>query len=147
MARSKLFKRGFIPLDMRCKLEGHHRIKGLSLIELLMATIILILILSGLLLAFVSCILMNEANNNLVTAANDAQYVIEQIKGLAYGSISSFVNNFDQSQFTNLHNEAVIPNASVGSQIADLSVNVTWTERGRNRQFGLSTRIARTETE
>ena len=118
--------------------------KGFSLIEVMVATAILLIILSGLLLAFVYCILLNQSNNNLVIAANDAQYVLEEIKGLAYSGISNFINNFNPSQFSNLNNEIItFPNPNIGTAIAEVTVDVSWIERQRQRNFQLSTRIAK----
>jgi prepilin-type N-terminal cleavage/methylation domain-containing protein len=54
--------------------------KGFSLIEVMMAVAILLVIVSGLLLTFVYCILLNQANSNLVIASNDAQYILEQVR-------------------------------------------------------------------
>ena len=118
------------------KLSG----KGFTLLELVVSTGILLIVISGLLVSFISCLLMNESNNNLVTAVNDAQYVLEQIKGLTYNDI----DNYTPPIFTNLNNET-IPQPSVVETggIKQVTVNVSWTERQRNRTFSLSTRIAR----
>jgi len=114
-------------------------VRGLTLIELMIATGILVVVLSGLLLTFISCILLNESNNNLVIAVNDAQYVLEQIKGLAYSEIG----NYTVPQFNNLANETVTLTRSIGTRIAEVAVDVSWIERQRQRNFQLSTRIAR----
>jgi prepilin-type N-terminal cleavage/methylation domain-containing protein len=117
--------------------------KGFTLLEVLVALGILVIAITGLLYAFINCILLNESNGNLVKAANDAQYVLEQIKGEDYSDIDDFVTNFNTSQFSNLNNEQVaFSEANIGTDIADITLNVTWTERGRNRDFGLSTRLA-----
>jgi hypothetical protein len=87
--------------------------------------------------------LMNESNNNLVIAVNDAQYLLEQVKGLAYANINN-------STLANLHNETVLYNGTITPGVTELetnlkevTVNVTWTEKGRNRAFSLPTRVAR----
>ncbi|MDP3732712.1 MAG: hypothetical protein Q8R31_06825 [Candidatus Omnitrophota bacterium] len=112
-----------------------------TLIELVVSTGILLIVISGLLVTFISCILMNESNNNMVIAVSDAQYVLEQIKGLAYNNIDAYT----PPTFTNLHNETV-PNPNVVeivSGIKEVTVSVNWTERQREKTFSLSTRIAR----
>lgn len=114
-------------------------VKALTLLELMIASAILLIAICGLLFSFVSCILMNESNNNLVIAANDAQYVLEQIKALPYDSISAY----SAPEFNNLNNEEITLSRSVGSAIADITVNVNWSERNRNKSFSLSTRIAK----
>jgi prepilin-type N-terminal cleavage/methylation domain-containing protein len=115
--------------------------QGYTLLEFMTAIGILLLVISALFITFVSCILMNISNNNLVIAANDAQFVLEQIKGLAYEDI---LGNYTTPNFTNLGNESVTTTAEVvASGIKEVNVNVTWTERQRSKNFSLSTRFAR----
>lgn len=119
--------------------------KGFTLLELVVAVGILLIVITGLLYAFINCILMNESNNNLVTAANDAQYVLEQIKARTYDDIDDFINNFNPNEFNNLKGETItFPDTTIGTSIATIIVNVRWTERQRVRDFRLSTRVART---
>lgn len=113
--------------------------KGFTLIELLVVVVVLGLVITGLLGASISCLLLNESNNSLVIAVNDAQYVLEQIKGLPYSGISSY----SVPLFNNLTDEDVTVVSSVGSNIAEVTVNVSWTERLREKDFSLTTRIAR----
>ncbi|MCM8795186.1 MAG: prepilin-type N-terminal cleavage/methylation domain-containing protein [Candidatus Omnitrophica bacterium] len=116
-------------------------VKGFTLSELLLAVAILLIAICGLLFASVSCILMNESNNNLVIAVNDAQYVLEQIKGLAYADI----DNYEPPDFDNLNNETITLDLDKSdvTRIRTVTVNVSWQERGRQRSFSLPTRIAR----
>lgn len=107
--------------------------------ELMVAVGILMVVLSSLLVSYVYCILLNESNNNLVIAANDAQYVLEQIKNLAYSQIAGYT----VPQFNNLRDETVTLNHSIGAWIAQVDVNIAWNERQRQRNFQLSTRIAK----
>jgi len=117
--------------------------KGFTLAELMIAMGILLIAISGLLSTFVYCILLNESNNNLVIAANDAQYVLEQIKAKTYDDIDDFINTFNPNEFSNLNNEAItFPDTTIGVSIATIIVNVKWTERQRERNFRLSTRVA-----
>lgn len=118
---------------------------GFNLLELMTAIAILLLVITGLLVTFVYCTLMNTSNNNLVIAANDAQFVLEQIKGLAYDDI---LGNYTVPDFTNLENEIVTPTAVIiDSRTKEVNVNVTWTERQRNRNFVLSTLVAHVRAE
>jgi Tfp pilus assembly protein PilV len=115
---------------------------GFTLSELVLASAILAVAICGLLAAYVNSILMNESSSNLAKAANDAQYVLEQVKGLSYAGISTYV----PPTFTNLTNEAITlapaPYES-SSGIKQVTVNVNWIERQRNRTFSLTTRIAK----
>lgn len=115
------------------------RKKGFTLSELMIAMAILLVAISGLLFVFINCILLNQSNNNMIVASNDAQYVLEQIKGLAYSSIGTYV----APTFTNLENETVTLTRSIGVDITEVTVNVSWTERQRQRNVSLSTRFAR----
>lgn len=71
-------------------------------------------------------------------AVNDAQYVLEQVKGLAYSDIESYT----PPTFANLNNETIALTTSMGSLIGEVTVNVSWIERQRQRNFALTTRIA-----
>ena len=113
--------------------------KGFTLLELMIASAILLIAICGLLATFVACALMNESNNNLVVATNDAQYVLEEIKALVYSDISGYA----PPVFDNLEGEAITLNKDIGTQIAEVTVNVNWTERQRNKAVSLSTRIAK----
>lgn len=116
--------------------------KGFTLAELLLAAAILLFGISASLAAFVNCLLLNETNNNRVSAANDAQYVLEQIKGTDYDDIDSYA----APAFTNLRNETVSVSGlttEIESGLKQIAVTISWTERGKNRSFTLSTHIAR----
>ena len=117
--------------------------KGFTLSELMIAAAIILIAILGLFTAIINCILLNESNNNLVMAVNDAQYVLEQIKGLAYDNINDFITAFDPLQFSDLYNQSItFPNTVIGTSIANITVEVNWDERQRQRNFTLSTRIA-----
>ena len=118
--------------------------RGFTLVELLVAMGILAFTISALLLAFVNCQLLNESNNNLVMATNDAQYVLEEIRSTGYANVHTFMDSFDPLYFNNLRNERMtFPGHNVGTDIADITVRVDWTERGRNRNVSLSTQFSR----
>lgn len=108
-----------------------------------MATGILLVVISGLLVTFVYCLLLNESNNNLVIASHDAQAVLEEIKGLSYNQIQAYVGAFNPAKFANLDSETVsFPGSVFGAGSTDITVNIGWIERQRARNFALSTRIA-----
>lgn len=113
--------------------------RGFTLSELLLSMAILAIAISGLLALSVSSLLLNESNKNLVTAVNDAEYTLEQIKELDYSLISSYT----PLTFNNLTSENVTVSVSAGTKITGVTVNVAWTERQRQRDISLSTYIAR----
>lgn len=116
------------------------RVKGFALLELLVTSGILLIVISALLCTFVNCAFLNESNNELIIAANDAQYVLEEIKGLAYGAIDSYI----PPAFTHLRSES-IPAPTVtqaGSRVKEVTVTVNWEDRKRRqRSLSFTTRI------
>lgn len=107
--------------------------------ELLITLAILLLASTGLLLAFISCIFLNETNTSLIMAANDAQFVLEQLKSSPYDQI----NNYTAPAFNNLNNETITLTRQIGTRLANITVEVDWNERTRPRNFQISTRIAK----
>jgi len=124
--------------------------KGFTLLELVVAVGILLIVITGLLYAFITCILMNEANSQLMTAASDAEYVMEQIKALPTITFTDIDSYAVPAELTNpatehLRNEDITVDRGTGSTIRTITVTVTWTGRnGRQGQFRLVTRIAKT---
>lgn len=112
--------------------------QGFSLSEVMIAAAFLLIALATLLRVFVACGILNESNYNLIIAMNDAQHVLEQIRGLTYSAVDAYT----PPAFNNLTNETItITRTTVGSNLKEVIVNVSWTER-RNRQISLYTRIA-----
>ena len=113
--------------------------KGYSLLEVVIGSGILIVVLTASMLAYVQCILLNDASNNLARAANDAQFILEQIKSLPYEDIAGY----SAPAFNNLPEETVALARSVGAKMASVTVNLTWKERQINRNFSLSTYVSK----
>jgi prepilin-type N-terminal cleavage/methylation domain-containing protein len=113
--------------------------KGFALAELLVAAAIMSIAVTGLLALAISCMVLNETNNNLVTAAHDAQYVLEQIKGVAYSDITSYT----APSLNNLNNETITITFEPGSKVTGVEVDVGWTQMQGERHFVLYTRFAK----
>lgn len=121
--------------------------RGFTLSELMIAVLILVIAISALLLTYVTCMFMNESNNNLVTVVNDVQYVLEEIKGLAYTDIEDYPDPAPD-QVKHLRpgqNEVIrVNHTHPGANIIEVTVTATWQERnGINRIFSLTTRFSR----
>lgn len=105
----------------------------------MVAVAITLFVITGSALSFVQLMFLANSSVNLTIAANDAQYVLEQLKGIAYGGIASY----SAPVFYNLTNETVTLTRSVGANLADITVAVSWQERNQARNFSLSTYIAK----
>ncbi|MCX5703280.1 MAG: hypothetical protein NT066_02140 [Candidatus Omnitrophica bacterium] len=120
--------------------------KGFSLVEMMFGVFILLAVIIPALFSFINCMLLNRASRNLTTAANDAQYVLEQIKAWDYDTriATNFPSGYTLSTPT-LNNEAVAfdPAPTIGSSISKITVKVSWTERQKSRSFSLATYFAR----
>ncbi|MCF7908123.1 MAG: prepilin-type N-terminal cleavage/methylation domain-containing protein [Candidatus Omnitrophica bacterium] len=113
---------------------------GFTLLEVMIAAAIIMIVASGLIMAFVSCAFLNESSNNLVAAANDAQCVLEEIKTLSYGDIDVY----SPPVFDNLIDENVtVQAAGTETSLTEVIANVSWSERQKTRYFELSTCIHR----
>lgn len=115
---------------------------GFTLLEVMFTVLIILIALLSIFLTLVYCAYLNQSNSNLVVAVNDAQAVLEQIKNLDYADICSYV----VPVFNNLNNENITVQYSavcVGTEINEVTVDVSWVDRQRPRNFQLSTRIAR----
>jgi len=113
---------------------------GFTLWELMVAATIAAIAIGGLFAAFSGSISLSEANNNLITAATDAQCVLEEISALPFNDIDSY----SVPAFSNLENENVVVSvSSVGTNIKEVTVDVSWTHKQRPGSFRLSTRFAR----
>lgn len=69
--------------------------KSFTLLELLLASVIIATVLSVLLLEFITCAYLSESSRNLTRAITHAQYVMEEIKDTTFGSIASSVLDAD----------------------------------------------------
>ncbi|MFH1504291.1 MAG: hypothetical protein ABIH08_02740 [Candidatus Omnitrophota bacterium] len=113
--------------------------RGFTLWELMVAAAISIIAIGSLLIAFMSCMALNDANNSLIVAANDAQSVLEDVKTISFSAIDSYA----PLQPANLENEIVaFQVSSIDARLKEVTISVTWTEKQRNRNFQLSTRFA-----
>lgn len=124
--------------------------KGFTLIELMMGVAILLVSGLALLSGFLGSMFLNNSSNNLTTAVNDAQYVLEQVRDLDYTSCiqTGFSGGcYTLPVFRNLPNETVgfkpYPETDIGSSISKVTVEVTWQDNQQTRSFSLATYVAK----
>lgn len=129
----KMGKRGIIKLTRR----------GFSLIELMFGVSILLVTIIAALSSSINSMFLSESSRNLVTASNDAQYVLEQIKTQSFSNISNYISSFSPTEFNNLSGERVtFPNPVYTSNLDTIAVNIAWSERNATRTFAITTRFA-----
>ena len=112
--------------------------RGFTLIEVMVAVAITVLVVTGSLLSFMYLMFLADSSVNLTIAVNDAQFVLEQLKGTPYTSISTYAVT---PALSNLPNETTTLTRSVGPNLATVSVDISWTEKGKLRNYVLSTCI------
>lgn len=125
--------------------------RGFTLLELMFGVSVLLVAVIAALSSFINCTFLSESSRNLTTAANDAQYVLEQIKALDYAtriappSGPNFPSGYTLPTFTNLKDEvaAFNPSPTIGPSISKITVKVSWTERQKSRSFSLATYFAK----
>ncbi|MFH0827323.1 MAG: prepilin-type N-terminal cleavage/methylation domain-containing protein [Candidatus Omnitrophota bacterium] len=113
--------------------------RAFSLVELMVGVIILLFVISGCLMTYIHCVVLNDSSQNLAVAINDAQYVLEQMRSLAFGNIATYV----APVFSNLPSEAITLNRIIGASMATITVQVSWQERQRSRTFSITTYVAK----
>lgn len=91
----------------------------------------------------IGSVFLNESSRNLVTASNDAQYVLEQIKAQSFNDIPAYVSGFSSTKFNNLPQETVtFPGPVYTANLDTITVNIAWNERNAARTFSITTRFA-----
>lgn len=119
----------------------------MTLVEMMLGASILAVGLTAVLQGFIACSGLNEASKNLVVAAGDAQFVLEQIKSLDYQTC--IANNFSTAYtlpvFSNLKSESVAfdPAPVIGPNISKITVKVSWMEKQTPRSYSLATYFAK----
>lgn len=122
---------------------------ALSLVEVMISAVLFLTVVSGLFTSIVNCMFLNQSNANTITAALDAQYILEEIKSLTYSDITvTYLNtNYPSANFNNLDNESLsytVNDIVGGSNVRkEVVVEVSWNERSRSREFKLSTRFVK----
>lgn len=117
--------------------------RGFSLIETMLSVSILLIVVISALLAITNVMFLNESSRNMVTASNDAQYVLEQIKTKSFSDIPGFVGGYSSGEFNNLPQETVsFPNPVYTANLDTITVQISWSERDATRTFSITTCFA-----
>jgi Tfp pilus assembly protein PilW len=117
--------------------------RGFSLTELMFGGFILLVVIIATLSSTIHSMFLNESSRNIVIAANDVQYVLEQIKTQSFSNISTYIQNYSSVQFANLPSENItFPNPSYGLSLDTITVNISWNERNATRNYSITTCFA-----
>ena len=93
--------------------------------------------------SLIELMFLNESSRNIVTAANDAQYALEQIKAQSFSNIPAYISNYSPAQFTNLPNENItFPGPAYTATLDTITAQITWNERNAARTLAITTRCA-----
>lgn len=104
---------------------------GFTLIELMVATAILVSALVGLLGVFIACFNLNELTKGLTMSLNGIQVKMEEIRTLPFDSISSNAGPFDIKTMDNANSAGIVEVTAVNGSDALLMVTVTacWSQK------------------
>ncbi len=112
---------------------------GFTLIELMLATGILVGALVGTLAVYSHCLNVSENDRYLTFAMNACQAVLEEIKGHEFASIAAdyAAGGTEGNTFTvpGLNSMGTISIISINPYILQVTLNVCW-QQGRGRVFG-----------
>lgn len=129
-----------------------HDIKGMTLIELLIATLVFTIALGALLNSIIVVLYLIDLAKNQTIAISDLRNMMESIRVTAFAdTLSLFPNSVVDGPVKNsyrsviggytLYNEHIIVTyANVHSDPLEIKVNLTWADkRGRNHSASVST--------
>ncbi len=135
------------------------RVKGITLVEVLIAVGILGVTLSGVLLVFVRCSLINQGSRSLTVAATHAQFVVEDIRSADFDSLPAKIAqgmwdwdsaDIEAKEITPLNNEIINTECKGCAEppeeedLLHIIVTVSWQNLDqRDRDFTLETLIGK----
>ena len=130
------------------------KIKAFTLVELMVAASITGIAVFSLLASYIACISLTEMTSNITIATEDGRRVIEQMRSMGATSLSSIIstdwttwaanngcNNLAQEQILVVYQDRDGTGDPLDDDPLDVTVNVTWQERGRARIIDFYTLI------
>lgn len=114
-----------------------NRIRGFTLLEVMLASTILIVALCGLLASYVLCFNLTETAKNMTLATNAIQFKLEEIRDYDFNKIAAVYDNttFTVSGFAAGQATGTISIENITTDILRVTVSVCWRQRG-GRIFG-----------
>lgn len=107
-------------------------IGGFTLLELMLASVIMIVALGGLLASYVLCFNLSETAKNTTLATNAIQLELETIRDYNFYDIQSDYNNatFTVSGFANQQAIGSVIVESISADLLRITVSVSWRQKG-----------------
>lgn len=105
------------------KISGND--KGFTLVELVLATLILAVVLAGLIQVFIQCSVLTELTRNKTAAMNEALGKMEEIRNTDFDSI---ITGYHESWFslTQLTGKGLIYVTSVETGLLEIEIEIGW---------------------
>ncbi|HAJ57806.1 MAG TPA: hypothetical protein DCL35_08635 [Candidatus Omnitrophica bacterium] len=106
--------------------------KGFTLLELMIASAVIIVALAGLLSTYVACLELNETTKNTNLALNSAQKVLEEIRSSTFSGIASAYNGYNFSVSGIEVNESLgfVYIDDTDASLLNITIGVCWRQRG-----------------
>ena len=123
--------------------------RGFTLIELMAGVFVLLVSILAALSGFLGSMMLNNSSSNLATAVNDAQYVLEQVKGLDYDTC---IQNLPDAcyvlpEFDNLPGVETVAfdpaPTTIGANLRKITAKISWQDKGQTRSFSLASYFAK----
>ena len=118
---------------------------GFTLVEIMISVAILLGAILIMISLFAHYLVLIELSKNTTVALNDAQAVLEQIRNTdpAFSIPAAYPHGSNQAPLlgpTKLDNETIVVTyVNTNADPLDVTVTVTWQDRGRNRSETLTT--------
>lgn len=111
--------------------------KGFTLIEVMIATAILVTVLCGILATYIACFELISTSKNLTLAINSAQRKIEEIRNYSFSGISTDYNwtTFTVDEITLENSRGIVYVDNSNPDLLEITISVCWRQRG-NRIIG-----------
>jgi len=128
--------------------------QGVTLVELMIATTILVFALCALLNFYVSCLFLDDSTRNLTLAMSHAQYIMEEIKNSDFSGLEFDITSgswdWDETDISSknlvlLNSESIDTSIFQSGTPLGVTVKVNWQDQnGRDRQRQIKTLITET---
>jgi len=128
--------------------------KTFTLAEVLIAAVFLVVVFSSILLLFINCMLLNEANRNSTVAITHTQCIMEEIRSTSFADIQTTAGNgtwdldavelaASPYNLTVLNSELIDTTVTSVDNLLAVAIDISWEDRrGRVRSDQLTTWIA-----